>query len=196
MASNIIEAFGSGPTSQSSFLLSNILRSLGARSFAQEMFKVLPQLQAATEGFVHHLGTQIRFSLLPFPPDQPPNGEPMVTGFLRQALQATQAQLDAGTLDGRVLFLTYLKALLANTPEILTIEASHPNGVVWDPLGPTPFTDWARPNATISFRFRGVEERVEDPSAPEVRRALLTRTVPPDLFEKLMPHMDSLVAND
>lgn len=196
MASNIIEAFGSGPASQSSFLLSNILRSLGTRSFALEMFKVLPQLQAATEGFVHHLGTQLRFSLFPFPPEQPPNGEPMVTSFLRHALEATQAQLDAGTHDGRVLILSYLKALLANTPEVLTIEASHPYGGVWDPLGPTSFTDWARPNATITFRFRGLEERVEDPSAPEVRRALLARAVPPDLLAKLVPDMDSLVAND
>ena len=196
MASNIIGASFSVPTTQSSFLLGNVLRSLSARPFAQQMFAALPQLQIITEGLVFHLGTQIRSPIFLSPIEHPPVCEPLVTTCLRHALEATQAELDAGTLDGKALFLTYLNALLAFSPEVMATEASHPDVGIWDPLGPLSFRDWARPNATITFRFRGLEERVEDPSAPEVRRTLLARSVPSDLFAKLMPDMDSLVAND
>ena len=194
MASNIIGASFSGPTTQSSFLLGNVLRRLSARPFAEEMFGALPQLQIITEGFVFHLGTQIRSPILLSPIQHPPVCEPLVTTCLRQALEATQGELDAGTLDGQALFLTYLKALLAFSPEVMATEASHPDVGIWHPLGPLSFSDWARPNGTISLRSRNLEERVEDPSATEVRKAILARAAPPDLMSKLSPHVARLVA--
>lgn len=176
--------------SSPSMALDKLLRGLRVGLFAKETYATLPQLRPLTEAFVAHLGPQIQF-----PGMVPSTAEPLVSACLRHAFEATQEALDAGVTAGDRLFVAYLKGLLRNAPEVMAIEAISQQES-WNPLGAEPYSVWARKHPPIAFRTRDLDERLEEPSRSEIRSALLSRIVPPDLLVKMGRLIPEIIAND
>ena len=91
--------------------------------------------------------------------------------------------------------MAYLKGLLRNAPEVMAVEAISQRES-WNPLGAEPYNAWARKYPPIAFRTRELDERLEEPSRSEIRSALLSRIVPPDLLVRMGRLIPEITAND
>lgn len=180
--------------------LDSILRRLRASLFARQMFLAIPDTRVISEGFVRHIGTELTFPKLPFFDLRSQGSAPLAEDCLRLALEAVSSSLEAGEIDRQRHFVLYVKALLKDAPEVMGIEASYPGGGIWDPLGPTPYSDWAkaRPASVpfITVRDRDLGERAHHPRRPEVRTRLLARIAPPDLLVRIQRFIPEIVAYD